>query len=122
MLREKLRTRLKEAMLAKDEISVATVRMIMASLKDCDIAARSKGNADGISDDEILSRMQSMIKQRRESAAMYERGGRDELAAREMAEITVIESGGNRRGHSGHFKGAGCRQSERYGACDGADA
>lgn len=92
MLREKLRTRLKEAMLAKDEISVATVRLIMASLKDCDIAARSKGNADGISDDEILSRMQSMIKQRRESAAMYERGGRDELAAREMAEITVIES------------------------------
>ena len=92
MLREKLRTRLKESMLAKDEISVATVRLILASLKDRDIAARSKGNADGISDDEILSMMQSMIKQRRESAALYDRAGRDELAAREMAEITVIES------------------------------
>ena len=92
MLREKLRTRLKESMLAKEDISVATIRLIMAGLKDRDIAARSKGNADGISDDEILSMMQSMIKQRRESASMYERGGREELAAREMSEITVIES------------------------------
>ena len=92
MLREKLRERLKESMLAKDEISVATIRLIVASLKDRDIAARGKGNADGISDDEILSMMQSMIKQRRESASMYERGGREELAARELSEITVIES------------------------------
>lgn len=92
MLREKLRERLKEAMLAKEEVSVATIRLIMASLKDRDIAARSKGNADGISDDEILSMMQSMIKQRKESAALYDRAGREELAAREMMEIKVIES------------------------------
>lgn len=92
MLREKLRTSLKEAMLAKEEISVATIRLIMAGLKDRDIAARSKGNADGISDDDILSMMQSMIKQRKESAGLYDRAGRDELAARELAEITVIES------------------------------
>jgi len=92
MLREKLRERLKEAMLSKDAIPVATIRLILASLKDRDIAARSKGNADGILEDEILSMMQSMIKQRRESAVMYDRGGREELAARELEEITVIES------------------------------
>lgn len=91
MLREKFKEKLKEAMLAKDEVALSTVRLIMASLKDHDIAARSKGNADGISDTEILSMMQTMVKQRRESIAMYERGGRDELAKRESDEIDVIE-------------------------------
>lgn len=92
MLREKFKEKLKEAMLKKDDISVATIRLIMASLKDRDIAARSRGNADGIEEKDILSMLQTMIKQRRESAEMYRRGDRVELADREEAEIKIIES------------------------------
>lgn len=91
MMRTRLQEALKEAMRAKDQRAVATVRLIMAALKDRDIAARSKGQMDGISDDEILSMLQSMIKQRRESIQLYEQGGRLELAEQESEEITVIE-------------------------------
>jgi len=70
---------------------VSTVRLILAALKDRDIAARGKGNVDGISEDEILGMLQSMIKQRRESITMYEQGGRLELAQQEVEEIEVIE-------------------------------
>ena len=76
---------------AKDETAVSTLRLIIAALKDRDIAARSKGNKDGISEDEIMSMLQSMIKQRHESVKMYERGGRDDLKDREAAEIRIIE-------------------------------
>mgnify|MGYP001322559816 CR=1 FL=1 len=91
MLREELSVALKEAMKARDELSVATVRLILAALKDRDIAVRSKGNLEGVSDDEILVMLQSMIKQRHESIAMYEKGGRPELAQREADEIEVIK-------------------------------
>ncbi|EKV26980.1 Transamidase GatB domain protein [Caenispirillum salinarum AK4] len=90
MLRSDLQDALKEAMRAKDSSGVATIRLIMAALKDRDIAARSKGQMEGISDDEILQMLQSMIKQRRESIQMYEQGGRLELAEREKAEIEWI--------------------------------
>ncbi len=91
MLRARINDALKEAMKAKVAEEVATLRLIMAALKDRDIAARSKGNTDGISDDEVLAMLQSMIKQRRESIEMYEKGGRLELAQREQSEINVIE-------------------------------
>ncbi|MCW8915354.1 MAG: GatB/YqeY domain-containing protein [Magnetovibrio sp.] len=91
MLRDQISESMKTAMKAKDEIGLATVRLIQAALKDRDIAARSSGNNDGISDDEILSMLQSMIKQRRDSIDMYEKGGRPELAEREAKEIAVIE-------------------------------
>lgn len=90
MLREEFNVALKEAMKSGDEISVATVRLILAALKDRDIAARSKGNIEGVPDDEILVMLHSMIKQRHESMAMYEKGGRQELAQREADEIDVI--------------------------------
>jgi uncharacterized protein YqeY len=64
----------------------------MAALKDRDIAARSKGNNDGIGEDETLSMLQSMIKQRRESVEMYEKGGRAELAEQEAGEIEIIQT------------------------------
>lgn len=92
MLRERLNDELKKSMLAKDQHATATLRLIMAALKDRDIAARSKGQMDGIGEDEILSMLQTMIKQRRESIDMYRKGGRDELAEREGEEIKVIES------------------------------
>jgi uncharacterized protein YqeY len=91
MLRTELSDALKEAMKAKKERGVSTLRMVLAGLKDRDIAARSKGNNDGISDDEIRTMMQGMIKQRRESIALYEQGGRQELARQEAEEIAVIE-------------------------------
>ncbi len=90
-MRTRLQEALKEAMRSKEARAVATVRLILAALKDRDIAARSKGQMDGISDDEILSMLQSMIKQRRESIQLYEQGGRLELAEQESEEIAVIE-------------------------------
>lgn len=89
--REEFTTALKESLKNKDIITTATVRLITAAMKDRDIAARSSGNMDGISDAEILSLMQSMIKQRHESSKMYRDASRPELAEREEAEIVVIE-------------------------------
>ena len=91
MLRQQLNDALKTAMLAKEARVVSTVRLILAALKDRDIAARSRGVTDGIGEDEILSMLQSMIKQRRESIVLYEQGGRQELAQQERDEIVVIE-------------------------------
>ena len=91
MLREKISTALKESIKAKEACATATLRLITAAIKDRDIAARDKGNQEGISDEEILSLLQSMIKQRNESAAAYEAGKRQDLADREREEITVIE-------------------------------
>lgn len=92
MLRETLTTALKESMKAKDELRTSTVRLILAALKDRDIAGRTKGQTAGIPEDEILSMLTGMIKQRRESAAMYEKGNRADLAKREGDEIVIIES------------------------------
>ena len=91
MLRTGFTEALKTAMKARQERAVSTLRLILAALKDRDIAARGKGNHDGISDEEIAQMLQSMIKQRRESIALYEQGGRCELAEQEREEIVVIE-------------------------------
>lgn len=89
-MRDKLNEALKEAMRAKDQRAISTLRLILAALKDRDIASRGK-SADGrITDDEILQMLQSMVKQREDSIAMYEQGGRLELAEQEQAEIDVI--------------------------------
>ena len=69
-LREDIASAMKEAMKAKDQAALATLRRISAALKDRDIAARGNGNHEGISDDEILSMLQTMIKQRHESASV----------------------------------------------------
>lgn len=91
MIRELLPDALKAAQKEKDERAVSTLRLIIAALKDRDIAARSKGNPEGIADEEILQMLQTMVKQRRESISMYEKGGRLELAEQEAEEITIIE-------------------------------
>ena len=91
-LREKLTENLKRAMHARDEITVATLRLIIAAMKDKDIAARTAESREVIRDEQILSLLQSMVKQRQESIKMYLQGGRPELAERESAEIRVIES------------------------------
>ena len=81
-----------EAMKSKDEKTTATLRLMNAAIKDKDIDARSKGNMDGIDDAGVLSLLQTMIKQRRESIEMYKQGGRDDLVAHEQGEIDVIQS------------------------------
>ena len=91
MLREQLNSSMKDAMRAKEERALATIRLILAALKDRDIAARGKGNDEGIDEDEILQMLQTMVKQRRDSITMYEKGGRLELAQQEAEEITIIE-------------------------------
>ena len=91
MLRQRLSEALKEAMKSRDERATATVRLILAALKDRDIAARTRGKTDGVEDDEILGLLQTMIKQRRESIAMFEKGGRTDLVEKEQGEIAVIE-------------------------------
>ncbi|CBS86270.1 GatB/YqeY domain-containing protein [Azospirillum lipoferum] len=90
-LRTQFNDSLKDAMRAKDTRAVSTIRMILAGLKDRDIAARPRGVTDGIDEAEILSMLQALVKQRNESAALYEQGGRPELAQQEREEIAVIE-------------------------------
>jgi uncharacterized protein YqeY len=91
MLRQAFADRLKQAMKARDARTVSTVRLILATLKDRDIAARGQGNAEGLGDVEISRMLQAMIKQRHESIALYERGNRPELAGQEREEIAIIE-------------------------------
>ncbi len=89
-LRDDLSQSLKTSMKAGDAPRTSTVRMILAKLKDTDIAARPKG-VTAVPDDEIVGMLRGMVKSRRESMALYEQGNRPELAAKEAAEIAVIE-------------------------------
>ena len=89
-MRQRLNHALKEAMKAKDQRAVSTLRLILAAIKDRDIAARGKGNTEGIPDAEVLSLLQTMVKHRRESIALYEQGGRLDLAEEEREEIDII--------------------------------
>ncbi len=90
-LRDTFTDQLKASMKAGDAARTSTLRMILARLKDLDIAARPKG-ADPVADDEVLSMLRGMVKSRRESVELYRQGNRPELAAREEAEIAIIES------------------------------
>ena len=92
MLRQAFTDRLRQAMKARETLVVSTIRLILAGLKDRDIAARGRGNAEGLSDAEIQRMLQAMIKQRRESITLYQHGNRGDLAQREREEIAVIES------------------------------
>ena len=91
MLRDQLNEAMKDAMRARDTAALGTIRLILAKLKEADIAARTEASREGVADDRILSLMQGMIKQRNESVVLYEKGNRPELAAKEKAEIAVIE-------------------------------
>ncbi len=90
-MRKRLFEAQKDAMRAKATLRLSTLRLVNAAIKDRDIAARSEDNPDGVSDAEILSILAKMIKQRNDSAKMYEEAGRLELGEGERAEIKVIE-------------------------------
>ena len=91
-MRDILDKSLKDAMRACDTQKISTIRLINAAIKDRDIAIRSEDNLEGVSDEEILSILSKMIKQRKESAKQYEEGGRLELAQQEFEEIEIIEN------------------------------
>ncbi len=90
-LRSRFTESLKASMLAKDAARTSTLRMILARLKDVDIAARPSG-IDKVPDDQITAMLRGMAKSRRESVELYRQGNRPELAEKEEAEIAVIES------------------------------
>ncbi len=90
-LRTEINEALKDAMRAKEEHVVGAIRLIISEMKKRDIEARPKGNMDGISDDELRGLMQGMIKQRRESIELYQKGNRPDLVKQESDEIAVIE-------------------------------
>ena len=88
-MRERLMSELKTAMKAGEKRRVDTIRMVNAALKDRDIEARGQGKT--LSDDEILTLFQKLIKSRQESAEIYEKAGRRELATQEREEIAIIQ-------------------------------
>jgi len=92
IVRERLKEALKTSLKEQDAIAVSTLRLILAALKDRDIAARTKGEEGVITDDRIYALLQTMIKQRRESIEHYEKGGRLDLAEREQRESEIIQS------------------------------
>ena len=90
-MRERINAALKEAMLAKDKLRTSTIRLMMAAIKDRDIALRGDDGASGLDDGGLMALLAKMVKQREESAATYETAGRLELAESERAEIAVIK-------------------------------
>ena len=91
MLRQRLSDELKAAMKSRDQLTTSTLRLVLAALKDRDIAARPRGVTDGVDDAEIVDMMQKMVRQRQESILLYRQGGRQELVDKEQAEIRIIE-------------------------------
>ena len=89
MLRDQINDALKEAMKAKNERAVSTLRMVNSTLKNADIEARGAGKP-ALGEPEVLAVLQKMIKQRQESVELYKKGGRDDLVAQEEAEIAII--------------------------------
>ncbi|MBB4955317.1 uncharacterized protein YqeY [Agrobacterium vitis] len=91
MLREDLTAALKDAMKAKDTRKLSTIRLVQAGIKDRDIANRGEGKAE-LSDEDILQLMAKLVKQREESAKIYEDNARPELAAQEREEVAIIKT------------------------------
>jgi uncharacterized protein YqeY len=91
MLRQRLNDDLKTAMKSRDQAATSALRLVLAALKDRDIAARSRGVTDGVDEAEIVEMLQKMVKQRNESIALYKQGNRQELADQEQGEIDIIE-------------------------------
>jgi uncharacterized protein YqeY len=90
MLRNDINNALKEAMKAKDERRISTLRLVNATFKNADIEARGSGKT--LSEADLLPVLQKMIKQRQESKELYEKGGRPELAQQEAEEIAIISA------------------------------
>ncbi|HEY1383239.1 MAG TPA: GatB/YqeY domain-containing protein [Dongiaceae bacterium] len=91
MLRQRLNDDLKAAMKSRDQRATSALRLILAALKDRDIAARERGITNGVDEPEIIDLLQKMVRQRQESIAMYQKAARQELVDQEQGEINIIE-------------------------------
>jgi len=91
VLRDKINDCVKAAMKAQDKLRVSTLRLVNAAIKNADIEAERTGKA-APSDEDVLALLAKMIKQRQESVALYNHGGRKELADQERAEIEIIKA------------------------------
>ena len=89
MLRDDINNAVKDAMRAKDERKLSTLRMVNSTIKNADIEARGQGK-EPLNEADLMSLFQKMIKQRQESADLYDKGARPELAAAERGEIEII--------------------------------
>ena len=90
--RENLKKSLDASLKNRDEIATSTLRLILAAVKDHDIQFRTKKKGEYISDQEILTILQNMVKQRKESVSIYSKAGRQDLTKREEKEIEIINS------------------------------
>ena len=91
MLRQRLNDDLKAAMKSRDQRATSALRLILAALKDRDIAARERGITNGVDEPEVIDLLQKMVRQRQESITMFQKGGRQELVDQEQGEINIIE-------------------------------
>jgi uncharacterized protein YqeY len=91
VLRDEINTALKDAMKAREELRVSTLRLVSAAIKNADIEAQLAGR-QSLADSDVLAILQKMIKQRQESVAIYDGAGRKELADRERGEIDIISA------------------------------
>jgi hypothetical protein len=91
-LRQQLTEAMKDAMRAKDSQRLGVLRMVLAAIKDRDIAARTETSREGVSDADVIQVLQKLVKQRREAADAFDSGGRPELSANERAEAAIIET------------------------------
>ncbi len=89
-LRDQIKTKLIEAMKAREQVRVSTLRLIQAAIKDRDIAARTRDVGEGCAEEQILQILAKLLKQREESAKIYEEAGRADLAEREREESAII--------------------------------
>ena len=127
MLRNALSESLKKAMRSQDKVAISTLRLVLAALKDRDIAARTGSETPDLGDGKILSMLETMVKQRRESIKMYEMGDRPELAEQERSEIAIIEQFLPKQLNNGEIEPAvaiaiaevGGRQPQANGQSDG---
>jgi len=91
-LREKINSQFSVALKSKDKILVSTLRLVLAAIKDRDIANRTSEKKEVIKDDEIIKVLRKMKKQRQDSADLYKKGERQDLLKTEEAEIVIIDS------------------------------
>lgn len=91
MIRDRINEETKQAMKSGDKARLSTLRMVSSAIKNVDIEARAQGKG-AAPDDQLLGVLQKLVKQRQESADLYDKGARPELAAAERAEIAVIQS------------------------------
>lgn len=91
MIRDRIAEETKTAMKGGDKARLSTLRMVASSIKNADIEARTSGKGE-VTEDALLGLLQKLIKQRQESAELYDKGARPELASAERAEVAVIQS------------------------------